>query len=240
MGRHKDAVEIALLKNELTKRFATKVEGKFGSHPKKIEEILGIGDKTGNLWCKYRRGTKQMAPKTLQQRIKYAIKCQLIFVEDGTELNEDVDKLLQKIDAGKISNKSKTINSSIQSGISESPMAYQLKELLESATQLATRIAELADYHQNINILTALSPLQNIISSLSNTEQKKLLSHDDWIEKNIFIEAVEKWGETVPEKIIKKLFSENHGFEIVDGAASSRAFAKAVSLVRRAALDAGK
>lgn len=190
MGRHKDAVEIALLKNELTKRFARKVEEKFGSHPKKIEGIIGIGSQT---WRKYRRGAKQMGPKALQQRIKKAIECQLIFVEDGTELNEDVDKLLQKIDAGKISNKRKTINSSIhiQSGISEGPMAYQLKD-------------------------------------------------DDWIEKNIFVEAVEKWGETVPEKIIKKLFSENHGFEIVDGAASSRAFAKAVSLARKAALDAGK
>lgn len=87
MGRRADSEELRSTKRAMTQEFIYAVEnGGTLNGPKIIETDLGIGDKSGNVWCMYRRGARSWPIPALRQFIVRAKACGYISEMKASEL----------------------------------------------------------------------------------------------------------------------------------------------------------
>lgn len=229
MARPKDSNELAALKKEATKRFVELVKAYCNHGPKKLEEDLGIGDRSGIVWCAYRRGDRSMSLGTLSSKIKIAVQERILPSEVAEKFHSEVVDQEFKIGIAEYANESYVYD----------PRATELEEFTLAVGQLVKQANKLDEEHQAKYILAALAPLQNLIFNLSSQriERAKPLKPKESVEELFVREIEEKWGETVPEKDVRKLFGVKHDLEIRNGSATSLSVANKMAAMRKEALD---
>jgi len=231
MARSKDSDELKMLKKEATQKFIALIEDSCKLRTKELEEKLGIGDGTGTVWCKYRRGSKSMALPNLHSKIKKSIKDGLLPANIGQQLLSEV--INQEI---KLEMADWTINESYV----YDPRESQLKEFMLAVEQLILQANNLLEEHQPKNIVAALAPLHKLILDLSSRKEEtvKSVQRGESVEALLLRDIRKKWGEEVSEDDVWKMFGAKHGLDIIDGFATSQSVANKMAEARKEALDA--
>ncbi|MDD2721699.1 MAG: hypothetical protein PHH47_10375 [Gallionella sp.] len=231
MARYADSNELKIFKKEATQKFIDLIEKSCKLRTTEFEEKLGIGDGTGTVWCKYRRGSKSMALPNLHSKIKKSIKDGLLPANVGQKLLSEV--INQEI-------KLEMAGWAISESYVYDPRASQLKEFTLAVEHLILQVNNLLEEHQPKNIVAALAPLHKLILDLSSRKEVtvKPAERGESVEELLLRDIRKKWGEEVSEDDVWKIFGAKHGLEIVDGFATSQSVAIKMAEARKEALDA--
>lgn len=231
MARYADSNELKIFKKEATQKFIDLIEKSCKFRTTEFEEKLGIGDGTGTVWCKYRRGSKSMALPNLHSKIKKSIKDGLLPANVGQKLLSEV--INQEI-------KLEMAGWDISESYVYDPRASQLNEFTLAVEHLILQVNNLLEEHQPKNIVAALAPLHKLILDLSSRKEVtvKPAERGESVEELLLRDIRKKWGEEVSEDDVWKIFGAKHGLEIVDGFATSQSVAIKMAEARKEALDA--
>lgn len=177
MGRRADSQEKKALQKKITQEFIRAVElGGTEDGPKLIEQKIGIGDGSGNVWCAYRRGARSWPSLSLRQKIMSAVNQKYI-------TQPMADKLLSKLPSTEVDIKTEkpvgepyTFNATLMFFLD----VKQTAELLEKQIQkLKDRIQyghkELENAHYYSTALDLLNPVQILIQDMSLKKQAEEL-----------------------------------------------------------------
>lgn len=233
MARYADSNELRIFKKEATQKFIDLIEKSCKLRKTEFEEKLGIGDGTGTVWCKYRRGSKSMSLPNLHSKIKKSIKDGLLTANIGQQLLSEVINQEVKLEMAEW-----TINENYV----YDPRASELEDFSFAVGQLIVQANKLVEDHQSKDIVAALAPLQELIRDLSSRKEEsiKSLKQKESVEELLCRDVEKKWGEKVSENDVWKMFGAKHGLEIIEGYATSQSVAKKMAEARKEALDGMK
>jgi len=232
MARPKDSVEIATFKKESTKNFIELVRANSDAASKDLESMLkmgGDGGSNGIVLCAYGRGRRSMSFPTLLEKIELSVQRKILNRNQADKFLVELGDKYSRIETGQYENE-KYVYDPLPSKLSE------FKATVKSLVAQAHELEELSNSYATT--LDLLKPVQELALDLSSRKgktprQKKAARN---VEEGLLRLVEEKWGVTVPEAGVRKLFGAAHGVPITNGAASSISVAAKLTAARMEAL----